>query len=45
MKQGNGLMSFKYLRTIIYLSAGKINIPLPTRFYNSLQYDWNCSGT
>jgi transposase len=30
MKRAYGFKSFEYLRTVIYLVAGKINIPLPT---------------
>jgi len=31
MKRAYGFKSFEYLRTVIYLVAGKINIPLPTQ--------------
>jgi len=31
MKQAYGFKSFEYLCTVIYLVAGKINIPLPTQ--------------
>jgi len=31
MKRAYGFKSFEYLRTVIYLFAGKINIPLPTQ--------------
>lgn len=31
MKRAYGFKSFVYLRTVIYLVAGKINIPLPTQ--------------
>jgi len=31
MKRAYGFKSFEYLRTEIYLVAGKINIPLPTQ--------------
>jgi hypothetical protein len=31
MKRAYGFKSFEYLRTVIYLAAGKINIPFPTQ--------------
>jgi len=31
MKRTYGFKSFEHLRTVIYLVAGKINIPLPTQ--------------
>jgi hypothetical protein len=31
MKQAYGFKSFEYLRTVINLVGGKINIPLPTQ--------------